>query len=139
MHNTRTSMEDGVGGDNISWRWRTGRTVRLGPSQRTYLAESSAETSAERSRQLVTLRKKKAKRSVHRRNQESKKRTRSSKVENTHWRVFTSQVLFFWFPLVLNQQRTISDTCSACPTHMRNAHRHTDTWRGTRHHTHAYS
>ena len=28
-----------------------------GPSQRTHLAESSAETSAERSRQLATLRK----------------------------------------------------------------------------------
>ena len=23
-------MKDGVGGDNVSWRWRTGRTVQLG-------------------------------------------------------------------------------------------------------------
>ena len=57
-----------------------------GPSQPTYLTESSAEMSAECSRQLATLRKK----AVHRRNQESKKRTRkSSKVESTYWRVFT--------------------------------------------------
>ena len=46
-----------------------------GPSQSTYLAESSAETSAERRRRLATLTMKKAKRSVHRRGQESKKRT----------------------------------------------------------------
>ena len=65
-----------------------------GPSQRTYLAESSAETSAERSRRLATVTKKKAKRSVDRRSQESKKRTtKSSKVESTYWRIFTSQVL----------------------------------------------
>ena len=52
-----------------------------GPLQRTYLAESSAETSAERSRRLATLTKKKAKRSVHRRSQEREKRTtKSSKV-----------------------------------------------------------
>ena len=50
-----------------------------GPSQRTYLAESSAEASA------------KTKRSVHHRSQESKKRTRkSSTVESTYWRFFTS-------------------------------------------------
>ena len=66
-----------------------------GPWQRTYLVESSAETSDECSQRLVT-RTKKAKRSVHRRSQESKKTTRkSSKVESTYWKVFTSQVLFF--------------------------------------------
>ena len=71
-----------------------------GPSKLTYLAESSAETSAECSRRLATLTKKKAKRSVHHRSQESKKRTtKSSKVESTYWRVSTSQVLFFWPPL----------------------------------------
>ena len=49
--------------------------------------ESSAEMSAERSRWLATLTKKKQ-RSVHRRSQESKKRTtKSSKVESTYWRV----------------------------------------------------
>ena len=47
-------------------RWRTeflgngGREdSAAGPSQRTYLAESSAETSAERSRRLATLKMKK--------------------------------------------------------------------------------
>ena len=41
----------------------------------------------------VVLGQKKAKKSVHRRSQESKKRTRkSSKVKNMYWRVFTSQV-----------------------------------------------
>ena len=64
-----------------------------GPSQRTYLAESSAETSAERSRQLATLTMNKTKRSVHRRSQVRKKRTReSSTVESTYWIFFTSQV-----------------------------------------------
>ena len=64
-----------------------------GPSQRAYLAESSAEMSAEHSRRLATVTKKKAKRSVHRRSQESKKRaTKSSKVESTYWRISTSQV-----------------------------------------------
>ena len=78
-----------------------------GPLQRTYFAESSAETSAQRSRRLATLTKQKAKRSVHRRSQESKKRTaKSSKVESTYWKVSTSQI-FFWLPL--NQQ------CKACP------------------------
>ena len=46
------------------------------PLQRTYLVESSAEASAEHSRQLVTLTKNKTKRSVHGRSQESKKRRR---------------------------------------------------------------
>jgi len=56
-----------------------------GPSQRMYLAESSVETSAKHSRRLATLTTKKAKRSVHRRSQESKKRTtKSSKVESTY-------------------------------------------------------
>ena len=76
-----------------------GEDSAAGPSQRTYLAESSPETSAESTRRLATLTKKKAKRSVHRRSQESKKRaTKSSKEESTYWRVSTSQVLFFWLP-----------------------------------------
>ena len=49
-----------------------------GPSQRTYLRESSLETSAELKQQLATLTKE-TKRSVHRRSQESKKRTRVQK------------------------------------------------------------
>ena len=53
-----------------------GEDSAAGPSQRMYLAESSAEASAERDRQLATLTKNKTKRSVHRRSQESKKRTR---------------------------------------------------------------
>ena len=56
-----------------------------GPSQRTYLAESGEEASAECSRQLATLTKNKTKRPVHHRSQESKKRTRnSSTVESTY-------------------------------------------------------
>ena len=87
-----------------------------------YLAESYAETSAECSQ------------STHG-SQESKKRTRkSSKVEFTHWRVFTNQIFFFWLPL--NQQHTISDICSVCPNHMLKAHRHTGAWHGARNHTH---
>ena len=62
-----------------------GEDSAAGPLQRTYLAESSVETSAERSRWLETLTKKKTKRSVHRRSQESKKiTTKSSKVESTY-------------------------------------------------------
>ena len=41
---------DGVqswGGDNVFWRWRTGKESAAGPLQRMYLAESNAETSAE--------------------------------------------------------------------------------------------
>ena len=55
-----------------------GKESAAGPLQRMYLAESKAETSAECSQ------------STHG-SQESKKRTRkSSKVEGTHWRVFTN-------------------------------------------------
>ena len=69
-----------------------------GPSQGTYLAESSGEMSAECSRWLMTLTKNKTKRSVHRRSQESNKSTRkSSTVESTYWRFFTSQV--YWLTL----------------------------------------
>ena len=53
-----------------------GEDSAAGFSQCTDLAESSAEGSAERSRRLATLTKKKTKRSVHRRSQESEKRTR---------------------------------------------------------------
>ena len=107
------------------WVMEDGKDSAARPSQRTYLVESSAEMSAECCQP------------THRR-QESKKRTRkSSKVESTYWRVFTSQVFFFSLPLT--QQCTISDTCSAHPTHMRNTHRHTDAWRSMRHHTHVYS
>ena len=61
-----------------------GEDSAAGPSQRTYLAESSAEASAERSQQLATLTKNKTNSLVHRRSQESKKRTRkSSTVEST--------------------------------------------------------
>ena len=56
-----------------------GEDSAAGPSQRTYLAESSAEASAERSRRLATLTKNKTKRSVHRRSQESKKEFNSRK------------------------------------------------------------
>ena len=51
----------------------------IGPSQCTYLAESSAEARAERSRRLATLIKNKTKRSVHRRSQENKKKFNSRK------------------------------------------------------------
>ena len=54
------SMEDGE--DSLA-----------GPSQHTYLAESSAEMSAERNRRLVTLTDKKAKRTVHQRAKRAKR------------------------------------------------------------------
>ena len=96
-----------------------------GPLQCTDLVESSVEMSNEHSQQLVTLTKKKAKRSVHRTSQENKKKTRkSSKEESTYWRVFTSQVLL----APTNQQCGVP----------RNTHRHTGTWHSTRYHTHAY-
>ena len=56
-----------------------GEDSTAGSSQRTYLAESSAEASAERSRRLATLTRNKTKRSVHRRSQESKKKFNSRK------------------------------------------------------------
>ena len=59
MHCT-TSREDGEAEDSTA-----------GPSQRMYLAELSAEASAEHSRRLATLTKNKTKRSVHCRSQES--------------------------------------------------------------------
>ena len=71
---------------------KDGEDSAVGPSQRTYLAESSAEASAERSRRLATLTKNKTKRSVHCRSKERKKRTKSLTVESTYWRFFTSQV-----------------------------------------------
>ena len=79
--------------DDVFWATEDREDSAAGPSQRTYLAESSAEASAERSRQLATLTNNKIKRSVHGRSQESKKRTRkSSTVESTYWKFFTSQV-----------------------------------------------
>ena len=50
-----------------------GKDSAAGPLQRTYLAESSAEVSAERSRRLETLTKNKTKRSVHHRSQEQER------------------------------------------------------------------
>ena len=101
--------------------------------QHMYLAESNGEMSAECSQLLATLRKKKSKKSVHSRSQESKKRTRKSwkhVLESLHKPGISSSyrcfVLFFGLPL--NQQHTISDTCSVCPTCMCNAHRHTGAW-----------
>ena len=82
------------------------------PSQRMYLVELSAKTSAEHNQFTVE-----AKRA--RREQERAQKN----VESTHWSVFTIQVFFFWLPL--NQEYTISDTCSARPNHMCNTHRHT--------------
>ena len=52
-----------------------GEDSTVAPLQRMYLAESSAEASAERSQRLASLTKNKTKRSVHHRSQESKKRT----------------------------------------------------------------
>ena len=115
-----------------------------GPSQHPYLAESNAETSAEHSRRLSSLRKV-AKESVHCRSQESKKRTSSSKVESIYWRTFTSHVLAHsscyycfvrFFGLPLNKQHTTSDTCSVCPTCMCNAPRHTGASCGTSYYKH---
>ena len=77
-----------MGGGERFLAMEDGEDSTAGPSQRTYLAESSAETSAERSRRLATLTKKKAKRSVHHRSQESKKSLKVH-VESTYWRVFT--------------------------------------------------
>ena len=63
-----------------------------GPLQCIYLAESSAEASAERIRRLATLTRNKTRRSVHHRSQESKKRTRkSSTLQSTYWRFFTAR------------------------------------------------
>ena len=50
-------QEDGVGGTFLGDE--DGEDSAAGHSQRTYLAESGAETSAERSRRLATLTKKK--------------------------------------------------------------------------------
>ena len=69
-----------------------GENSAAGPLQCTYLAESSAEASAECSRWLATLTKNKTKISVHHRSQESKERTRkSSTVEITYWSFFTAR------------------------------------------------
>ena len=88
-----TSLKRAFNTRRCRWSWRMklggrfsamedGEDRAAGPSQRTYLVESSAETSAERSQWLATLTKK---RSVHHRSQESKKRTtKSSKVESTY-------------------------------------------------------
>ena len=98
-----------------------GEDSAAGPLQRMYLAESSAEASAERSQWLT---KNKTKRSVHRRSQESKKRTRkSSTVESTYCRFFTSQVfrLTLHVTVVLycsldSTKRAMPDTFAARPT-----------------------
>ena len=60
------ATEDGK--DSVAW-----------PLQRMYLAESSAEASAERSRRLAIPTKNKTKRSVHCRSQENKKEFNSRK------------------------------------------------------------
>ena len=101
MHYTRMLLEDGVEGGQHLWAMEDGEDSTASSSQRTYLVESSAETSAECSRWLVTLR------SLHCRSKERKKRTgNSSKVESTH-----KPGVVLWLPR--NQQCTISDTCYA--------------------------
>ena len=133
IHYTRTSMKK-----EVSWRWRTGG--QRGWAFALYVFGGVKCTNECWTQPMAgNSDKEKAKRSVHRRSQESKKRTRkSSKVESTYWTVFTSQVLFFRLPL-LNQQCPFSDTCSMRPTHMCNVQTRTGTWRGTRCHMHAYS
>ena len=122
VHYARASTEDGVaGGGGQRFLMEEGEDSMAGPSQCMYLAESSAETSAEHSWWLATLMKTKKQKSVHHRSQERKNITKSSKVESAYQSVSTSQVLFFWLPL--NQQCKISDNCSTCPTHMHNARR----------------
>ena len=106
-----------------------GKDSAAGPSQRTYLAESSAEAGDERSRWLATVTKKKAKRSVHRRSQERKKRTtKSSKVESTYWRVSASHAGIVL--LAPTKPSSVSIAPRALPA---------CAMRGARHHTHAYS
>ena len=72
-------------------KYMHGEDSTAGPLQRTYLAESSAEASAERSQRLATLTRNKTKRSVHHRIQESKRTRKSSTVESTYWRLFTAR------------------------------------------------
>ena len=74
-------MEDGVGGKFLGDGGQGGQCGWLFTTY-VYLAESSAETSAERSQRLVTLTKKKAKRSVHHRSQESNKEQNKKEFKN---------------------------------------------------------
>ena len=123
------ATEDGAGEDSAA-----------GPLQHTYLTESSAEASAECSRQLATLTKNNQ---VHHRSQESKKKSQESKkktkksstIENTYILeilhkpgIYSCFVLLFGLPL--NEQRLTPAPC-APSGHC--------AWSGARHHTHAYS
>ena len=123
VHYMRTLMEDGVGGD-VSWRWRTGRTVRLalrnvrifgGVKCRNECWTQPTASDSDKEKKQRGQSTVEAKRAI-------KNRTRkSSKVKSTYGRVSTSQVLFFWLPL--NQECKISDNCSVRPTRMRDAWR----------------
>ena len=90
-----------------------GEDSAAGSSQRTYLAESSAEASAERSRRLATLTRNKTKRSVHRRIQESKKKFNSRKhvleiLGGTRLTLhFGYRCFVLLFGLLLNEQRLL--------------------------------
>ena len=75
--------------NDISWWWKMGRTARL------VLRDCGVKCINECWTQLTAgnSERKKAKKSAHHRCQQSDRRTRkSSKVESTYWRFFTSQV-----------------------------------------------
>ena len=94
VHYTRTSMKDWV-----SWRWRTGRTV--GWTFAIYVFSGVKRRNEHWMQPTTGNSEKKSKEVVHCRSQESKRRKRmGSKVKSTYWRVFTSQVLFFWLQLL---------------------------------------
>ena len=109
-----TFLADGRRGGQRDWPFAT-----------YVFAERSAQTSAERSPRLPTLRKKKQRSQPTVESQESDRRTRkSSKVESTYWRFFTSQVfrLTLHVTVVLYcslgshyTKRATPDTCAARP------------------------
>ena len=95
-------LEDGVDGTELGGRFSAmedREDSAAGPLQRTYLAESSAETSAERCRLLATVTKRKAKRSVtveaKRAKREEEFKSRKHVLENLH----KPGISFFWLPL----------------------------------------
>ena len=123
-----------LGGANITWRWRTGKTrawafatyVFGGVKCRNKCSTqpTASDSDKEKSKEVSPPQK-------QREQEENKKEFKSRKhvLESLHK---PGNVL--WAPT-----KPAAHTCSARLTRMRNAHRHTGACHSVRHHTHAYS
>ena len=90
------------------------------PFETYVFVERSQETSAKRSRQLVTQRQKKQRSQPTVEANRATEEQEESKVESKYWRFFTSQVFRLTLHVTVlwtTTNRATRDTCAVCPIH----------------------